>query len=72
MLLAEVQSLHIFRPFSPAAGQHLGRLPSDGSEIHSPDIFSVDGGRAGFFQAAGGRDRHWEGGCLQQAAGSLC
>lgn len=71
MLLAEVQSLHISRPFSPAAGQHRGRLRADGSEIDSPDIFSGDGGRAGSFRAAGGRDGHWEGGCPSRPAGAF-
>ena len=62
MFLAEVLSLHFFRPFPLASEEPLGRARVEGSKIYSPDTFWAAGGpEAGLVPGCWGWETRREG-----------
>ena len=62
MLLAEVLSLHFFRPFPLASEEPMGRARVQGSKIYSPDTFWAAGGpEAGLVPGCWGWETRREG-----------
>ena len=65
MVLAEVLSLHFFRPFPLASEEPLGRARVEGSKIYSPDTFWAAGGpEAGLVPGCWGWETRREGNML--------
>lgn len=72
MLLAEVLSLHIFRPFPLATKERSGACEWMALRLILLTPSGQPAGGLGSFQAAGGGKSTGRERCLHQAGGSLC